>query len=830
MGEYDPGSIERRWQQAWEEAAVFRQGDPGPGAERFYCLEMLPYPSGRLHMGHVRNYSIGDAIARFQRMRGREVMHVIGWDAFGLPAENAAIRHGEEPREWTRRNIASMREQFRSLGIGFDWSREISTAEPAYYRWNQWFFLRMLERGLAYRAQRPLNWCDSCATVLANEQVESGRCWRCDNPVRLREFPQWFLRITDYAQELLDDLDRLPHWPEKVRAMQRNWIGRSEGARCTFVVDGSDETLEIFTTRLDTIFGATYVALAAEHPLVEKLAVGTPNEDAVRGFVEEQLARSLEERFAEGAEKSGVFTGRYAVNPFSGERLPIWVANFVLMAVGTGAIMSVPAHDDRDLAFARKYGLRVRPVIRPEDGEPLDGDTLEAAWTSDGILVDSGPYDGASSAEARTRMAADAASGGFGGSTVTYRIKDWGISRQRFWGTPIPVVHCPSCGPVGVREEDLPVVLPDNAPLTGEGDSPLARMPEFVETTCPRCGEPARRETDTMDTFVDSSWYYHRYLDPRNDTAPFSRERAEAWLPVDLYIGGVEHAILHLIYTRFWHKMMRDLGLLSTAEPVDELFTQGMVIKDGAKMAKSKGNVVEPDRIVERFGADTTRLFALFAAPPERDLEWSEAGVEGCWRFLSRVWRTFEKIRPRLPRAGDGAAADAAAGDALALRRKTHQTIRKVTDDLGPRMRLNTAVAAIMELINVAVPLVDRQDLDATELAALGEGFDTLARLLAPFAPHFAEELWEALGHEGFAARAPWPEPDPAMLVEERVTVVVQVNGKLRGRLSLDRGADEAAAIEAARADANVAAHLEGKTLGRVVWVPDRLLNLVVKG
>jgi leucyl-tRNA synthetase len=830
MSEYDPSAIEAKWQERWEREGVFRTGDPTAEAERFYCLEMLPYPSGRLHMGHVRNYSIGDAVARFQRMNGRQVMHVVGWDAFGLPAENAAIKHGEEPRGWTRRNIDSMRRQFRSLGLGYDWKREISTADPIYYRWNQWFFLQMLERGLAYRAKRPLNWCDSCGTVLANEQVDSGRCWRCDNPVRLREFDQWFLRITDYAQELLDDLDRMPRWPEKVRAMQRNWIGRSEGALCTFAVEGTEESIEIFTTRLDTIYGATYVALAVEHPLAPKLATGTPNEAGVDKFVNEQLARSLEDRFAEGAEKTGVFTGRYAVNPYSGERLPIWVANFVLMAVGTGGIMSVPAHDDRDLAFARKYGLRVRPVIRPPDADaPLDGETMEAAWTEDGVLHDSGPYDGMSSADARTRMARDAEAGGFGSATVTYRIKDWGISRQRYWGTPIPVVHCPSCGPVGVRVEDLPVLLPENAPLTGKGESPLTQVPEFVETTCPRCGEPARRETDTMDTFVDSSWYYHRYLDPENSSAPFDRARAEAWLPVNLYIGGVEHAILHLIYTRFWHKMMRDLGLLSVDEPVDELFTQGMVIKDGAKMAKSKGNVVEPDRIVERFGADTTRLFALFAAPPERDLEWSEAGVEGCSRFLSRVWRTFEKVRERLPADGPGAEIDAASLDATVLRRKTHRTIHKVTDDLGTRMRLNTAVAAIMELINTAAPLADRRDADPATLAALRECFDSLARILAPFAPHFAEELWAQLGGEGFVAQASWPQAVPALLVEDQVTVVVQVNGKLRGRLTLDRGADEAGAMEAARADANVASHLEGKTVRRAIWVPDRLLNLVVK-
>jgi len=835
MSSYDPGTVETKWQERWERARVFNVSGASPDREPYYCLEMLPYPSGRMHMGHVRNYSIGDAIARFQRMQGKQVMHVIGWDAFGLPAENAAIRKGVEPRAWTRQNIESMRRQVRRLGLGYDWEREISSAEPEYYRWNQWFFLRMLERGLAYRAKRPLNWCGSCATVLANEQVEDGRCWRCGSAVRLREFEQWFLRITHYAPELLRDLDRLERWPEKVRAMQRNWIGRSEGVRCLFRVEDSGDGIEVFTTRIDTIYGATCVILAVEHPALAGLAAGTAQGAAVRAFVDSQLARSVEERFAEGAEKLGVFTGRHARNPFSGERLPIWVANFVLMEVGTGAIMSVPAHDERDLAFARKYGLAVRPVVQPvltTETLPAALETLldgaDQAFTADGILHGSGPYSGLGSAEARARMTSDAEAGGFGEPAVTYRLKDWGVSRQRYWGTPIPIVHCEACGVVGVPDAELPVLLPDQAPLTGAGESPLARIPEFVNVSCPRCGAPARRETDTMDTFVDSSWYYHRYLDPGNDAAPFDRERAAPWLPVDLYIGGVEHAILHLIYTRFWHKMMRDLGLVKPDEPVDELFTQGMVIKDGAKMAKSKGNVVEPDAIVERYGADTTRLFSLFAAPPERDLEWTESGVEGCSRFLSRVWRVFHKARPRLPPPGT-AVPDLEDPEALALRRKTHRTIARVTDGLGPRMGLNTAVAAIMELIHAAAPLADREDRDPASAAALGECFEVTARLLSPFAPHFAEELWERLGGRGFATLAPWPVADPELLVEEQVTIVVQVNGKLRARLRLDRGAAQSAAIAAARDEPNVAPHLGGKTLARVVWVPDRLLNLVLE-
>ncbi len=827
MTDYDPKRVEDKWSSRWERARVFATAEPEPGRKPYYCLEMLPYPSGRLHMGHVRNYSIGDAVARFRRMRGERVLHVIGWDAFGLPAENAAIESKEEPKAWTLRNIDTMRSQLKRLGLSYDWEREVATCQPEYYRWNQWFFLRMMERGIAYRARRPLNWCPSCATVLANEQVIGGRCWRCDGPVSRREFDQWFLRITDYAQELLEFLDRLPRWPEKVRAMQRNWIGRSEGARVFFRVEGTDQRVEIFTTRLDTIYGATYLALAVEHPGIESLISGTEQEDAVRAFVREQLSRSLEYRFADAAEKLGVPTGGTAIHPFTGERIPIWVANFVLMDVGTGALMSVPAHDRRDFEFARRYSLPIRRVIVPPGGEAPPSEIAEP-WTEDGVLVGSGAYTSLESAKARERMARDAASKGFGQATVIYRLKDWGISRQRFWGTPIPVVHCERCGIVGVREEDLPVLLPDHAPLTGEGGSPLARVPSFVETTCPRCHGPARRETDTMDTFVDSSWYYFRYLDAHNDVAPFDWLAAKPWFPVDLYIGGIEHATLHLIYTRFWTKMMRDLGLVDVDEPVFELFTQGMVIKDGAKMSKSKGNVVDPDHMVERFGADTTRLFSIFAAPPERDLEWSEAGVEGCSRFLARVWRTFEKARGRLPRRETPMPPEALAGEALLLRRKTHRTVRRVTDDLGPRMHLNTAVAAIMELINVAAPLAESPQASPGTLWALREAFDVLARSLSPFAPHFAEELWEALGGEGFVAEALWPEPDAPLLADEEVTIVVQVNGKLRGRLTLARGAAEDEALAAARDEPKVAVQLEGKTIRRVVYVADRLLNLVV--
>ncbi len=818
-------SVEKKWQARWAEQGAFHASEPGD--HPYYCLEMLPYPSGRLHMGHVRNYSIGDAMARFHRMRGRSVVYPIGWDAFGLPAENAAIHHGEDPAKWTRRNIASMRSQLQRLGFSYDWTREIASCEPEFYRWNQWFFLKMLERGLAYRAHKPLNWCDSCETVLANEQVVNGRCWRCDGAVRKREFDQWFLRTTDYADELLDELDNLTEWPDEVRTMQRNWIGRSHGAQFLFEVEGCDDKIEIFTTRPDTVFGVSFMALAVEHPLIATLLEENPKRQEIQAFVDEQQARSVEDRFAEGAVKLGVDTGRFALNPFSGERVPIWVANFVLMDVGTGAIMGVPGHDQRDFEFARAFDCPVRPVIRPADGEAPDPATMTEAAPGAGVLHESGPYSGLPCDEAQQKIVADAESRGFGAAMTTFRLKDWGISRQRYWGTPIPVIYCDACGVIGVPEDQLPVQLPLGIELTGSGGSPLDHVESFVKADCPKCGGPGRRETDTMDTFVDSSWYYFRYLDPKNDEAPFRSELADAWTPVNLYIGGIEHATMHLIYTRFWTKMMRDLGMLKIDEPVRRLFTQGMVIKDGAKMSKSKGNVVDPDEMIERYGADTTRLFCLFAAPPEKKLDWSESGVEGCHRFLGRIWRTWEGCRERL--SDVSGPAPAAPGDAaLSLRRRTHRTIQRVTVDLDERMRMNTAVSAIMELINETTPLSENDPLDLDDAWAVREAFDTIARLLVPFAPHFAEELWSELGGEGFAAHARWPEADPAMLIEDEVTVAVQVSGKMRGKLQLPAGTSQELALEAARAEARVASHLEGKTVRRVIWVPDKLLNVVV--
>jgi leucyl-tRNA synthetase len=826
MKPYDAQEVEARWQARWDEENAFRVSEADSDRPQYYCLEMLPYPSGNLHMGHVRNYSIGDVVARYRTMCGEQVMHVIGWDAFGLPAENAAIKNNEDPGEWTRRNIERMRGQFKRLGFSYDWEREIATCDARFYRWNQWFFLRMLERGIAYRAKRLLNWCPDCATVLANEQVVGGRCWRCDGAVSRREFEQWFLRITDYAQELLDNLDKMDAWPDRVRAMQRNWIGRSSGAQVRFGVDGSDQELEVFTTRIDTIHGATYVALAAEHPALESLIEASDQAAEVRAFVEAQLGKSLEDRFAEGAEKQGVFIGRYAINPFSGEKIPIWVANFVLMDVGTGAIMSVPAHDQRDFDFATAYGLPIRTVVL-EDGEDAPADNPQAATAGRGRLIASGEYDGLTSAEAQVKMAGDAQERGFGGAKVTFRLKDWGVSRQRYWGTPIPVIHCDECGPVGVPDEQLPVELPAKAPLGRSGGSPLSLVEDFVRADCPACGKPGRRETDTMDTFVDSCWYYFRYLDPANDTAPFDAAALAPWMPVDLYVGGIEHATMHLIYTRFWTMVMRDIGLIRLDEPVARLFTQGMVIKDGFKMSKSKGNVVDPDVMVQRYGADTTRLFCLFAAPPERELEWSEAGVEGCARFLGRVWRVFQRAAETLPPSGTPL--PELDESAVALRRKTHDTIRRVTEDIGARMHFNTAVSAMMELINTIAPLTDGDNPSAAVGAALREAFETLAKILSPFAPHFCEELWSHLGGAGFVVHSSWPQADAALLVEDSVTLVVQVNGKLRARVTLPRDADEATALAAARADANVGSHLDGATLRRVIHVPNKLLNLVVQ-
>ncbi len=839
---YDPAAIERKWQERWAAEPKLYAAEPATSRRpKYYVLEMLPYPSGQLHMGHVRNYAIGDALARQMWMRGYNVLHPMGWDAFGLPAENAALKNNAPPREWTLGNITAMKRQMQRMGFSYDWATEITTCLPDYYRWNQWFFLRMLEKGLVYRKKSKVNWCPECATVLANEQVVDGCCWRHeDTKVEQRDLEQWFLRITAYAQELLDGLDKLEGWPEKVRTMQRNWIGRSEGTEVDFFLEeqgareqGSKRTesqrICVFTTRIDTIFGATSVQLAPEHPLVAVFAAGDPKLKAKVGELIEEQRKAREAGDVGGIEKHGVPTGRFALNPYNGERVPIWVANYILMDYGTGAIMSVPAHDERDFEFATKYGIEIRQVIQPiQPVENEDGAKLLPFLSEDGVLVNSGEYDGLTCAEAQRRLQEVAERDGFGNAAVTFRLKDWGISRQRYWGTPIPMIHCERDGLVPVPDDQLPVILPDKIEITQQGGSPLARVPEFVNTTCPKCGGPARRETDTMDTFIDSSWYFYRYTDAKDTQAPFDSAIAQYWFPIDQYIGGVEHAILHLIYSRFWTKVMRDLGMVKNNEPAERLFTQGMVIKDGAKMSKSKGNVVSPDDMVARYGADATRMYALFAAPPDRDLDWQEDGVAGVSRFLGRVWRLATKYAP-VARSEAAKHPISANGSAVQLRRKLHQTIAKITLDFEGRWHFNTCVAAIMELVN-ELQAADAQ-LAAGEIPAsvVRELLRTLALLLAPFAPFLAAELWEQLGEEGAILRAPWPRSDPSLAKEDEIEIPVQINGKLISVVRVAAGADAKTIEVAALANEKVRFRTASKTVAKVIVVPGRAVNLVVK-
>ncbi|BDG08284.1 leucine--tRNA ligase [Anaeromyxobacter paludicola] len=823
---YEPQSIESRWQGRWRDAGVFHAGRR-PQAEERYVLEMFPYPSGAMHMGHARVYTIGDALARHLRMKGFDVLHPIGFDALGLPAENAAIKDGKHPRARTEENIVSFRAEMKSLGYSFDWDREIVTADPSYYRWNQWFFVKMLEKGIVYRRVGKANWCTGCNTVIANEQVVDETCERCGSKVLEKQIPEWAFRITAYAQDLLDGLDGLTEWPERVTTMQRNWIGKSEGAEVDFAVAGSGRTVKVFTTRVDTIHGCTYVVLAPEHPLTAELTTPAQRE-AVQAFVERMRRTDAAERTGEGAPKEGVFTGAHAVNPFTGEEVPIWVANFVLAEYGTGAVMSVPAHDQRDFEFARKYGLPIRVVIQPAVGEPVEEARLEAAFTDDGRLVSSGTATGLTSAEARRRLSAEAKERGFGAPTVRWHLRDWGFSRQRYWGTPIPIVYCEDHGAVPVPVDQLPVVLPDEAIITGTGEPPLAKVPSFVNTTCPTCGKPAKRETETMDTFVDSSWYYARYLSPKDDQRPFDPEAARRWLPVDVYVGGPEHAVMHLLYFRFWNRVMQELGLVPCAEPVKRLVTQGIVNgPDGRKMSKRWGNVVAPGPMVSRFGADTVRLFMLFAAPPEKDIDWSDEQVEGLFRFLSRVWRIFV-AREGCFGASEAALADAS-GEALELRRRTHRTIKRVTEGFEGDLKFNTGIAALMELVNALYAFEPGSEADR---AAVREALAAAAALLAPFAPHVAEELWHAvLGPvaEGkLLAEAPWPGFDPALCAADVVTIAVQVNGKLRGEVQAPVGAAEAEVRALAEGLEKVQAHLAGKTVRKVVFVPRRLVNFVV--
>ncbi len=809
---YDHKQIELKWYEKWVGEELYK-AEENSTRPKFYVLEMLPYPSGALHIGHVRNYAIGDALARYKWMRGFNVLHPMGWDAFGLPAENAAIANKRPPREWTLSNIAKMKATHRRFQFSYDWDREVTTCEPDYYRWNQWFFLKMLERGIAYRKKALVNWCPQCATVLANEQVVDGCCWRHETtPVEQRALEQWFFKITQYADELLADMAQLEgNWPERVLTMQRNWIGRSEGAELDF---GSEfGPIRVFTTRVDTIFGATCVILAPEHPLVEQIA------DAAGRARAKQMVDARANKDPGDIEKEGFFTGHYAVNPFSGERAPIWVANFVLMGYGTGAIMAVPAHDQRDFEFCTKYGIPIRPVIRPADGALADFTTLKDAFGDDGIVEDSGEFSGLGSEEARRRMSTKAEREGFGKAAITYRIKDWGVSRQRYWGTPIPVIHCPKCGVVAVPESELPVLLPLNIEITGKGRSPLDDVPEFVNVKCPQCGASARRETDTMDTFVDSSWYFYRYCDAKNDRAPFDSKKIAYWFPIDQYIGGVEHAILHLIYSRFFTKVMRDIGLVKNNEPVKKLFTQGMVIRSGAKMSKSLGNVVSADEVLERYGADTARMFVLFAGPPEKDVDWQEAGVDGIYRFLGRVYRFATRNVDRARASGDAGEPD------KKILRKLHQTVKKITGDFESRWHFNTSIAAVMELLN---------DLYAEEArlsgAVLAEVLEKLALLLGPFAPYLAQELWEELGRSGPVFKQPWPAFDAALAKDAEAEIVVQVNGKLRAHLSVSFGTAKDVLRDRALAEPKVQPFVNGKQVVNVIVVPDKLVNIVVKG
>jgi len=824
---YQFEKLESKWQKYWAETDAYKV-DENSEKPKYYCLEMFPYPSGNLHMGHVRNYSIGDVVARFKSMKGFNVLHPMGWDSFGLPAENAAIKHGIPPAQWTLDNIANMRRQLCSMGLSYDWDRQVTTCLPDYYRWTQWLFLKFYEKGLAYKKKAHVNWCPDCATVLANEQVVDGACERCGAEVEKKALEQWFFRITDYAQELLDSLADLPGWPEKVKTMQKNWINRSEGAEIRFAIEGTDEELPVYTTRPDTLFGVSYMVLAAEHPLVEKLIEGTPYQESVRAFVKKVQTLSDVDRTATDIEKEGIFTGAYIINPANGQRVPLWVGNYVLVEYGTGAVMGVPAHDERDFIFAKKYGLPIQVVIQPEN-VTLDPAAMTEAYVDEGFMVNSGDFDGMPSGEGLKSIVRWLESLGKGTLKVNYRLRDWLISRQRYWGAPIPIVYCEHCGAVPVPEDQLPVALPLDVAFKPTGESPLNQYPEFYETPCPHCGGKARRETDTMDTFVCSSWYYLRYADPKNADQVFARDKVDYWMNVDQYIGGVEHAILHLMYARFFTKAIRDMGLVSANEPFQNLLTQGMVLMGGSKMSKSKGNVVSPEEIIHKFGADTARLFILFAAPPERDLEWSEQGVEGAYRFLNRLWRiTYLCLvdTPELKQAArdwDLAALEKPERDMV---RSLSQAVKKVTEDLDLRFNFNTAVSAIMELINA---LYHYRDLGGRHPGILKAVLEDMVLLLAPFAPHIAEELWQELGKDGSVHKAAWPEYDAAALALDEVEVVLQVNGKVRGRITVPATMSQDEVQDTVMAMERAKKLVEDKTVVKVISVPGKLVNIVVR-
>lgn len=860
---YKPKEIEEKWQKIWEGRNLFKVMEDS-SKRKYYLLEMFPYPSGRIHMGHVRNYSIGDVVSRYKRMRGFNVLHPMGWDAFGMPAENAAIEHGVHPAKWTYDNIGYMKKQLKRMGFSYDWDRELATCDPSYYRWEQLFFIKMYEKGLAYKKRSFVNWCEVCKTVLANEQVMAdGTCWRghADDPgVTQKELEQWFFKITDYADDLLEGTYHLPGWPERVLIMQRNWIGKSIGAEINFPVENSKEVIKVFTTRQDTIFGATFMTLAPEHPLVPSLARGTAQEQEVRDFIEKAKRQDWRKRTAEATEKEGVFTGAYCINPVTGTRIPVFIGNFVLMEYGTGAVQGVPTHDQRDFEFAKKYGIPLIVVVQRPD-QPLDEKTMTEAYEGEGILVNSAQFNGMESAEARESIAEYLEKRGLGGKRITYRLKDWGISRQRYWGAPIPIIYCDRCGTVPVPEEDLPVVLPENVEVTGAGESPLARVKEFVETRCPKCGGPGIRETDTMDTFVESSWYFERFASPDYHEGPLDKKRVDYWMPVDQYIGGIEHAILHLLYSRFFTRVLNEMGLVKVREPFTNLLTQGMVCKevyecpkDGylypdeaqgegdnlrcrkcgspvsigriEKMSKSKRNVVDPEYLIEKYGADTARIFCLFASPPEKDLDWSDQGVDGSARFLNRVWRLIYEGQEHVRNGKTLPSNTVLNPDQMSLHQKTHKTLKKVTEDIE-RFHFNTAISAIMELVNEIYTSPVKDQGDEISGQVMVEATEALVLLLSPFVPHFAEELWEALGNEGSLMESSWPEFDPEAVIEEEVLIVVQVNGKLRDRITVPASYGEEEVKSAALKSERIQSLVEGKKIRKVILVPQKLVNIV---
>jgi leucyl-tRNA synthetase len=822
---YNSERIETKWQQIWESEEVFKS-EKDPSKTKCYCLEMYPYPSGRIHMGHVRNFSIMDVVSRHKFMKGMNVIHPIGWDAFGMPAENAAIQEGIHPREWTLSNITHMKRQLKRMGYSYDWSREVTTCLPEYYQWNQWIFLKLLERGLAYRKKSWVNYCPQCQTVLANEQVVGQGCWRCDSIVEQEEMEQWFLKITEYSEELLSGHDLLQKWPEHVLVMQKNWIGKSTGGHIVFPVVSMDESIEVFTTRVDTIFGATFMALSPEHPLTQKLISDLPDKEDKINWISRSIAEQRLRKDAPEAEKEGIDTGKKAINPYTGEEIPIWVSNYVLMEYGTGAIMAVPGHDQRDFNFAKKYGIPIQEVIVPPRQAPAG--ELEKAYEDYGTVINSGKYSGLSSQEASEKMVQLAQEKGFGRFATLFRLRDWGISRQRYWGTPIPVIYCDTCGTVGVPYEDLPVELPSDVKFKGAEGSPLENLESFIRAECPKCGGDARRETDTMDTFIDSSWYYFRYCSPHEKNLPFDPKFADYWLPVDVYIGGVEHAIMHLIYARFFCKVLRDLGLTKVDEPFPFYFGQGMVTKDGAKMSKSKGNVVDPDDIIKQYGADALRLFILFASPPEKEFIWNEKGIEGCYRFLNRIWAFFQENGIRYFEESEAAAEENEQKPPHRLLKKKHQTIKKVSEDIDKRLRLNTAISSLMELFNMIKKESETEGQNDRHRGLFKEALETLIVLLSPFAPHICEELWEITGHNTHLARFSWPDYNPELAKEETVTIVVQVNGKLRDKFEVERDLPENEVKEMALGLSRIQSQVDGKEIRKIIYIKNKIVNIVI--